>query len=91
MHSRFDNILFDLGASIDLIPLSIFRALGLGELKQTTVSLQLVNRSIKYLLGVIEDVLVKVNKFYFPADFIVVNMEENSNVSLILGRPFLAT
>ena len=91
MHSRFDNILFDLGASIDLMPLSIFRALGLGELKQTTVSLQLANKSIEYPLCVIEDVLIKVDKFYFPADFIVLDMEEDSNVPLMLGQPFLAT
>ena len=73
------------------MPLSIFRALGLGEPKQTTISLQLTDRSIKYPLGVIEDVLVKLNKFYFPADFIILDMEEDSNVSLILGRPFLTT
>ena len=71
--------------------LFIFRALGFGEPKQTTVSLQLVDRSIKYPPGVIEDVLVKVNKFYFSADFIVLDMEEDSNVTLILGRPFLVT
>ena len=70
---------------------SIFRVLGLGEPKQTTVSLQLASRSIKYPLGIIEDVLVKVDKFYFPANFIVLDMEEDSNVPLILGRPFIAT
>ena len=88
---KFDNILCDLGASINLMPLSIFRALGMGELKQTVVSLQLADRSIKYPLGVLEDVLVKVDKFYFPVDFIVLDMEEDSNVPLILGRPFLVT
>ena len=51
---KFDNILCDLGASINLMPLSIFRALGLGELKQTTVLLQLTDRSIKYLLGLLK-------------------------------------
>ena len=69
---------------------SVFRALGLGEPKPTTVSLQLVDRSIKYPLGVIEDVLVKFDKFYFPADFIVLDMVEDHNVPLILGQPFLA-
>ena len=67
------------------MPLSIFRALGMGELKQTVVSLQLADRAIKYPLGVIEDVLIKVDKFYFPANFIVLDMEEDSNVPLILG------
>ena len=61
-----------------------FLSIGLGEPKSTIVSLQLADRSIKYPLGVIEDVLVKVNKFYFPADFIVLDMEEDSNVSLKL-------
>ena len=67
------------------MPLSIFRALGLGEPKQTTVLPQLADRSIKYPLSVIEDVLVKVDKFYFPADFIVLDMEEDNNIPLILG------
>ena len=72
------------------MPLSIFRASGLGEPKQTTVSLQLADRSIKYPLNVIEDVLVMVDKFYFPTDFFVLDMEEDSNISLILDLPFLA-
>jgi len=88
---KFDNILYDLSAIINLMPLSIFRALGLGEPKQTTVSLQLTDRLIKYPLGVIEDVLVKVDKFYFLVDFIVLDMEKDSNVPHIFGRPFLAT
>ena len=66
-------------------------ALGLGKPKQTTVSHQLADRSIKYPLDVIKDVLIKVDKFYFPADFIELDMEEDRNVPLILDRPFLAT
>ena len=66
--SFFDKVLCDLGASINLMPLSIYRKLRLGEMKQTTISLQLANRSIKYSHGIIEDVLVKVDKFIFPAD-----------------------
>ncbi|XP_022863171.1 uncharacterized protein LOC111383320 [Olea europaea var. sylvestris] len=66
-------------------------SLGLGETKLTTISLQLADRSIKRSKGIIEDVLVKVDKFIFPADFIVLDMEEDSNIPLILGRPFLAT
>ena len=72
------------------MPLLVFRTLGLGEPKSTSVSLQLADMSIKYLRGVIEDVLVKVEKLYFPADFIVLDMEEDRDVPLILGRPFLA-
>ncbi|KAL5573695.1 hypothetical protein UlMin_023292 [Ulmus minor] len=88
---NFDKVLCDLGASINLMPLSIFRKLGLGEVKPTTVSLQLTDRSIKHPRGIIEDVLVKVDKFIFPADFIVLDMEEDREIPLILGRPFLAT
>ncbi|XP_075489567.1 uncharacterized protein LOC142528407 [Primulina tabacum] len=83
--------LCDLGASINLMPLSVFRKLGLGEPKPTRMSLQLADRSVKYPRGVIEDVLVKVDKFIFPVDFVVLDMEEDIEMPLILGRPFLAT
>ncbi|XP_061358075.1 uncharacterized protein LOC133302328 [Gastrolobium bilobum] len=83
--------LCDLGASITLMPLSICRALGIKELKPTTVSLQLADRSIRRPDGVIEDVLVKIDKFIFPADFVVLNMEEDTEIPLLLRRPFLAT
>ncbi|WKA05269.1 hypothetical protein VitviT2T_023244 [Vitis vinifera] len=66
------------------------RKLGLGEMKQTTISLQLAYQSIKYPCGIIEDILVKVDKFIFPIDFMVLDMEEDQEVPLILGRPFLA-
>ena len=89
--SYFDRALCDLGASINLMPLYVFRKLGLREVKSTTISLQLVDRSIKYPRGVIEDVLVKVDKFIFLADFIVLDMDEDEEIPLILGRPFLAT
>ena len=71
--------------------LSIFRRLGLGEAKPTTVNLQLVDRSLKNPRGVIEDVLVKVDMFIFPADFIVLDMKEDKEIPIILGRPFLET
>ena len=87
----FERALCDLGASINLMPLSIFKRLGLGEARPTTVTLQLADRSLKYPRGVIEDVLVKVDKFIFPADFIVLDMEEDKEIPIILGRPFLAT
>ena len=60
-----------MGASINLMPLSIMQKLGLEEPKPTNVSLQLADRSITYLRGIVEDVLVKVDKFIFPVDFIV--------------------
>ncbi|XP_061371713.1 uncharacterized protein LOC133314281 [Gastrolobium bilobum] len=83
--------LCDLGASINLMPLSMCRALGIKELKPTTVSLQLADRSIRRPDGVIEDVLVKIEKFIFPANFVILNMEEDVEIPLLLGRPFLAT
>ncbi|XP_031382022.1 uncharacterized protein LOC116196442 [Punica granatum] len=65
--------------------------LGLGECKKTHITLQLADRSIKYPKGIVENVLVKVDKFIFPVDFIVLEMEEDREVPMILGRPFLAT
>ena len=76
-NSIFEKALCDLGASINLMLLSIFKRLGLGEARPTTVALKLADRSLKHPRGgVIEDVLVKVDKFIFPADFIVLDMDE---------------
>ncbi|KAM6576978.1 hypothetical protein CsatB_028815 [Cannabis sativa] len=90
---RLENIndLCDLGASINLMPLSVFKRLQLGEDKPTTVALQLVNFSLAHPRGAIKNVLVKVDKFIFPANLIVLDMEEDKNIAIILGRPFLAT
>ncbi|XP_073121915.1 uncharacterized protein [Henckelia pumila] len=87
----FHKDLCDLGASINLIPCSVFRKLSLGEPKPTRMSLQLADRFIKYPRGIIEDVLVKVDKFIFPADFVVLDMQEDLDMPLILERPFLET
>ena len=81
----------DLGASITLMPYSLFKWLNLGEPKATKMTLQLANRSMRFPKGVIEDMLVKVKDFIFPADFVILNMAEDVDVPLILGRPFLAT
>ncbi|KAI3472472.1 hypothetical protein Pfo_031258 [Paulownia fortunei] len=89
--SFFDKALCDLGASINLMPLFIFRKLGIGEVKPSTITLQLADRSLTYSRGVVEDVLVKVDKFIFPVDFMVLDMEEDQEISLILGRPFHTT
>ena len=88
---HFEKALCDLGASVNLMPLSVYKKLGLGEVKPTTVSLLLADRSIKHPRGVLEDVLVKVDKLIFPADFIILDMEEDREIPIILGRPFLAT
>ncbi|XP_044470577.1 uncharacterized protein LOC123199614 [Mangifera indica] len=87
----FEKALCDLGASVSLMPLSICRRLERGELKLTTVTLQLVDRSIKYPIGIMENMPIKVEKFYIPVDFVFLEMKEDIQVPLILGRPFLAT
>ncbi|XP_031260802.1 uncharacterized protein LOC116118985 [Pistacia vera] len=89
--SFFDKALCDLSASINLMPLSIFKKLELGEVKEMTMSLQLADRSIKRPKGIVEDILLKVDKFIFLVDFVVLDMEEDQEVPLILGHPFLAT
>ena len=83
--------LLELGASINLMPLSILQRIGDLEIKPTRMSLQLANRSVKYPHGVVEDVLVRVDKFMFPTDFVIMDMEEDAEVPLILGRPFMNT
>ncbi|XP_019189503.1 PREDICTED: uncharacterized protein LOC109183930 [Ipomoea nil] len=71
-------------ASINLMPLTLFKKLEIAEMKPTTISLQLADRSVKYPLGVVEDILVKVGKFYFPADFLILDMGSDTDTSLIL-------
>ena len=88
---KIKKALCDSGASINLMPLSVARKLSLGELTPTTVTLQMADRTMAKPGGVIEDVLVKVGKFVFPVDFIILDIEEDSQVPLLLGRPFLAT
>ena len=90
-----DKALLDLGASVNLLPYSVYKQLGLGELKPTNITLFLADRSVKIPKGIVEDVLVKVDKFYYPVDFVILDTEpvaEGTNqVPIILGRPFLAT
>ena len=73
------------------MPLSIFKKLNLGEAHPTTVTLQLADGSLTHSFGIIKDVLVKVDKFIFLAYFITLDIEEDKEVPIILGRPFLAT
>ncbi|GKA51192.1 reverse transcriptase domain-containing protein [Tanacetum coccineum] len=85
------NALADLGASINLMPHSLFQRLGISKLKPTKMSIQLADRSIKYPIGVCENLLVKVGKFIFPVDFVVLEMDKDELVPIILGWPFLST
>ena len=91
----FDKALLDLGASVNLLPYSAYLRLGLGDLRATPVTLQLADRSVRVPKGVVEDVMIQVGEFTFPADFIVldtcVNPEVLEKTPIILGRPFLAT
>ena len=86
-----EKALLDLGASINLLPYSVYEQLGLGKLKPTFITLSLADRSIKIPRGMIEDVLVQVDKLYYPVDFIVLDMEPIANgpnhVPIILGKP----
>ncbi|KAL4379343.1 hypothetical protein GQ457_02G031760 [Hibiscus cannabinus] len=83
--------LCELGASINLMSKSVFERLGIGKARPTTVMLQLADRSYIQPEGKIEDILVRVDKFIFPSDFIVVDCEADKFAPIILGRPFLAT
>ncbi|XP_047257466.1 uncharacterized protein LOC124889561 [Capsicum annuum] len=88
---KFGNTLCDLGASINLISFAMFWKLGLGVPKPTTMRLLMADRSIKNPVGVLYDVLVKVDRFIFPANFIILDCEIDHEVPIILGIPFLAT
>ncbi|GJT46636.1 reverse transcriptase domain-containing protein [Tanacetum coccineum] len=83
--------LADLGTSINLMPYSVWKKLSLPELTSTQMTLELADRSITRPIGVVEDVFVKVGKFHFLADFVVVDYDVDPRVPLILGRPFLRT
>ncbi|KAG9449812.1 hypothetical protein H6P81_009777 [Aristolochia fimbriata] len=89
--NKFANVLCDLGASVNLMPLSLCRYLQLGELQETGITLQFADRSTKIPEGIMEDVLVKIQDFIYPCDFVVLDMEVDKNLPIILGRPFLAT
>ncbi|KAL3597114.1 hypothetical protein D5086_008751 [Populus alba] len=91
---KIERALLDLGASVNLLPYSVFQSLNLGELKPTSVTLLLTDRSVKVPRGIIEDVLVQVDKFIYPVDFVVLDtqpVETCNSIPVILGRPFLAT
>ncbi|CAM8885097.1 unnamed protein product [Rhodiola kirilowii] len=88
---EIDRALCDLGASISLIPYSLFEQIDVGELHPTTISLKLADRSSRILRGVLRDVPIKVGKFFIPIDFYVLEMDVEQEMPVILGRPFLNT
>jgi len=86
-----DRALCDLGSSVNLMPLFLCEKLELGEMGPTISSLQLVDYYVKYALGVLEDVPIKVGDLYVSIDFVIPEMEEDTHTLIMLGRPFLAT
>ncbi|GJS77916.1 reverse transcriptase domain-containing protein [Tanacetum coccineum] len=86
-----NNALVDLGASISLMPYTMYEKLGLGEPTPTRMSLELADRSIQYPRGIVKNVLIKVDKLVLPIDFVILDMPEDSRILIILRRPFLAT
>ena len=93
-NTRFERCMLDLGASINVMPYSIYNSLNLGPMEETGIIIQLADRSNAYPKGVMEDVLVQVNELVFPADFYILEMDDESSPNptpILLGRPFLKT
>ncbi|XP_056698043.1 uncharacterized protein [Spinacia oleracea] len=88
---EISNALCDLGASVSLMPYSVFAKLKVGDLVPTNITLQLADRSVKYPIGKVEDVPLRVGGLVIPVDFVVLDIDEDVHVPIILGRPFLAT
>ncbi|XP_070042446.1 uncharacterized protein [Nicotiana tomentosiformis] len=89
--ANFAKALCDLEASINLMTYSVFKTLGIGQQRPTSMRLQMVDRTMKRPLGIIDDVLVRVDKFILPANFMILDCEVDYEVPIILGRHFLAT
>ncbi|RYR08702.1 hypothetical protein Ahy_B05g076517 [Arachis hypogaea] len=89
--TMFDRALCDLGASINLMPLTLVKRLQINEILPTDVVIRLVDKTQKQAKGVVENVLLKVGKYFLPTDFVILDMEESHTHPIILGRPFLAT
>ncbi|KAK4737267.1 hypothetical protein R3W88_000964 [Solanum pinnatisectum] len=88
---HFAKALCDLGASINLMPLSIYKKLGLGAPTPNVMHLLMADRTVKKPIGVLQDVLVKVESFIFSVDFVILHYDVDFEVPIILGSPFLAT
>ncbi|XP_052621827.1 uncharacterized protein LOC128127385 [Lactuca sativa] len=96
LHCQFGNLtiihaLADSGACVNLMPYSFFKKLDLPEPRPIRMAIHLANKTVTFPRGICEDILVKVDKFVFPADFIILDMEADPQVPIILGRPFLNT
>ncbi|XP_070002721.1 uncharacterized protein [Nicotiana sylvestris] len=87
----FARALCDNGASINLMPLAIYKKARLGMPRPTSMRLQMADRSIKRPVGIVDDVIVKVGEFHLPSDFLILDCAVDKEIPIILGRPFLAT
>nr|GEW84612.1 hypothetical protein [Tanacetum cinerariifolium] len=90
-HLHINNDLADLGASISLIPYTMYEKLGLREPKPTRMSLEVADRSIQYPHGIAENVFIEIDKFILPVNFVILDIRKDTNILIILGRQFLAT
>lgn len=89
-NTKFENVMLDLGASINVMSYSIYTSLKLGPISKTSVVIQLADRSNTYPKGIVEDVLVQVDNLVFPGDFYILDMKNGDhNTPILLGRPFL--
>ena len=88
---HFSKALYDLGASINIVPLCIYKKLGLGDPKPTAMLLLMADLMVKRPICILHDMLVNVESFIFPADFVIFDCEMDFEVPIILGRSFLAT
>ena len=89
--TEIHNALCDLGAGVSVMPHSLYKKLGLGEYSPTSITLQMADKSTKQPVGMIEDVLLRIDKHVIPTDFIILEMPEDEKLFVILGRPFRST
>src|SRR3954462_4608940 len=87
----FKKVLIDSGSSVSLMPLSIFKKLELGKISESETKLKFADHTIKKSYGIAEDVLVEIDKFVFPVDFHILDIPEDKETPILLGRPFLLT
>nr|GEU48097.1 hypothetical protein [Tanacetum cinerariifolium] len=90
-NTTVSNALADLGASISVMPFSMFKRLGLGNPRPVNMVIEMADRSMQSPKGIVENVLVKIHKFIFPVDFVILDIVKDNKVPIILGRPMLAT
>jgi hypothetical protein len=88
---KFKNVLCDLRASVNLMPTSFFETLGIENLKPTKISLQLADGSVRLPIGILKDIPIRVEKIFFPTDFVVINVKKDLHSLILLGHPVLVT